>query len=50
VLERKLGGWPRETLQNPDAGPLLIAAAALRGWLDVLVHIIKHTLGWIPPL
>jgi hypothetical protein len=42
--------WPRETLRNPDGSPLLRAAAALRGWLDVLRLIIERTVGWIPDL
>jgi hypothetical protein len=40
--------WPRETLRNPDGSPLLVAAAALRGWLDVLWLMIERTVGWIP--
>jgi hypothetical protein len=40
--------WPRETLRNPDGSPLLTAAAALRGWLDVLWLVIVRTVGWIP--
>jgi hypothetical protein len=39
--------WPRETLRNPDGSPLLMAAAALRGWLDVLWLLIVRTVGWI---
>ena len=40
--------WPRDTLRNPDGSPLLCVAAALRGWLDVLRHMIESTVGWIP--
>jgi hypothetical protein len=42
--------WPRDTLRNPDGSPLLRAAAALRGWLDILRLIIEKTVGWVPPL
>jgi hypothetical protein len=42
--------WPRETLRNPDGSPLLRAAAALRGWLDVLRLMLERTVGWIPGL
>ncbi len=42
--------WPEETLRNPDGSPLLRAAAALRGWLDVLRLILERTVGWIPNL
>lgn len=41
--------WARDTLRNPDASPLLRAAAALRGWLDVLTLIVTRTAGWVPP-
>jgi hypothetical protein len=41
--------WPRETLRNPDGSPLLHAAAAIRGWLDILRLIIERTVGWVPP-
>lgn len=40
--------WPQATLRNPTGSPLLKAAAALRGWLDVLVLILERTVGWIP--
>jgi hypothetical protein len=40
--------WPEATLRNPDGSPLLRAAAALRGWLDVLRHLIERSVGWIP--
>lgn len=42
--------WPRTTLRNQDGSPLLRAAAALRGWLDLLRLIIERTVGWIPEL
>jgi hypothetical protein len=40
--------WPMETLRNPDGSPLRRAAAAIRGWLDVLRLIIERTVGWVP--
>lgn len=40
--------WDRETLRNPDGSPLLRAAAALRGWLDLMRIMITRTVGWIP--
>jgi hypothetical protein len=40
--------WPRETLRNPDGSPLLRAAAAIRGWLDVLWLVITRSVGWVP--
>ncbi len=40
--------WPTDTLRNPNGSPLLRAAAAIRGWLDVLRLIIDRTVGWVP--
>lgn len=49
VLSELQALWPRETLRNPDGSPLRKAAAALRGWLDILRLIVERTVGWIPP-
>jgi hypothetical protein len=40
--------WPTMTLRNPDGSPLLAAAAAIRGWLDILRLIIDRAVGWVP--
>lgn len=40
--------WPASTLRNADGSPLLQAAAAVRGWLDILSLIIDRVIGWIP--
>ena len=40
--------WPEGTLRNPDGSPLLRAAAALRGWLDLLYLVMVRTVAWIP--
>ena len=40
--------WPSDTLRNPNASPLIRAAAAIRGWLDVLWVILTRSVGWIP--
>jgi hypothetical protein len=40
--------WPAETLRNPDGSPALRAAAAIRGWLEVLALIMDRTVGWVP--
>ena len=48
VLSDLQHDWPTATLRNPDGSPLLAAAAALRGWLDVLRLLIERTVGWIP--
>ena len=48
VLTDRQHDWPAATLRNLDGSPLLVAAAALRGWLDVLRLLIERTVGWIP--
>jgi len=40
--------WPRETLRNPEGSPLLRAAAAVRGWLDILRVVIERAVRWVP--
>lgn len=40
--------WPSETLRNPDGSPLLKAAAAIRGWLEILRLVMERTVGWVP--
>jgi len=40
--------WPRETLRNLEASPLIRAAAAIRGWLDVLWVILTRAVAWVP--
>src|SRR5262249_22929846 len=39
--------WPAETLRNPEASPVRRAAAAFRGFLDLL-YLILDRLAWIP--
>lgn len=40
--------WPTNTLCNLDESFLLQIAAAIRGWMDILVLILERTVGWIP--
>jgi hypothetical protein len=40
--------WPKETLENPDASPLLAAAAHIRGFIDTIYYLIDKLLAWIP--
>jgi hypothetical protein len=40
--------WPTTTVCNLGESPLLQAAAAIRGWMDILVLIIERAVGWIP--
>jgi hypothetical protein len=40
--------WPRDTLRNPDASPLVRAAAWIRGWLDLVRLMIDRAVGRIP--
>jgi hypothetical protein len=48
VLNEYQRAWPLGTLRNPDESPLLRAAAAIRGWLDVLHLLAERIVGWIP--
>lgn len=48
VLSEYQRYWPDDTLRNPEHSPLLVAAAAIRGWLDVLRVIIERSIAWIP--
>lgn len=48
ILSDRQQDWPRGTLRNPDQSPLLQAAAAIRGWLDILILILERAVGWIP--
>ena len=33
--------WPRQTLENPDGSPLLVAAASLRGYSDTSTYLVE---------
>lgn len=48
VLSDRQHDWPSRTLRNPDRSPLLQAAGAIRGWLDILALILERVVGWIP--
>ncbi len=48
ILSARQQSWPTATLRNPDGSPLLQAAAAIRGWMDVLALILERTVSWIP--
>lgn len=48
VLSGMQRDWPEGTLRNPDGSPLLAAAAAIRGWLDMLLLIVQRTVGPVP--
>lgn len=47
VASASQADWPTGTLRNPDASPLLKAAAMIRGWLDVLAVVVERA-GWVP--
>jgi hypothetical protein len=42
--------WPRQTLENPNGSPLLVAAASVRGFADTLFYLIEEFLLWIPEM
>ena len=48
LLSELQRSWPEDTLRNPEHSPLLVAAASIRGWLDVMSVIIDRGIGWIP--
>jgi hypothetical protein len=48
VLSALQAFWPEDTLRNPEHSPLLAAAAAIRGWCDVMQVVIDRSIGWIP--
>jgi hypothetical protein len=39
--------WPKRTRENPDGSPLLAAAGSIRGFIDVILHLIEKGLRWI---
>ena len=39
--------WPKKTLENSDRSPALAAAAALRGFIDTVLHLIEKGVLWI---
>lgn len=48
ILSEDQLDWPMKTFRNPHGSPLLRAAAALRGWLDVVRVVVDRGVGWIP--
>ena len=48
ILSEDQRFWPEDTLRNPEHSPLLAAAAAISGWINVLRVIIERGVGWIP--
>lgn len=39
--------WPKETRENPEGSPLLAGAGCVRGFIDMLFHLVKKGLLWI---
>ena len=50
VLSARQEGWVVHALRNPHQSPLLRAAAALCGVLDVVAELVHKSVGWIPEL
>jgi hypothetical protein len=50
ILSVEQQDWPRETLENRDRSPLLIAAACIRGFVDTALYLIESLLHWIADL
>lgn len=40
ILSQNQYDWPKETLRNPEASPLLAAAAALRGFSNIVTYLL----------
>jgi hypothetical protein len=36
--------WPRKTLENEEGSPLLVAAAVIRGFTDILLYLVQEYL------
>jgi hypothetical protein len=39
--------WPKQTRENPTGSPLIAAAACIRGFIDMILHLIEKGLHWI---
>jgi len=39
--------WPRKTLENPDASPVLAGAAQVRGFIDTALYLVEKMLLWL---
>ena len=42
--------WPKETRENPDGSPLLAAAGCVRGFVDIVIYLIKQGVLWVAEL
>ena len=47
ILSEDQKDWPRETLENPDGSPLLVAAACIRGFIDTILYLVEELLLWV---
>ncbi len=48
ILSEMQRFWPEDTLRNPEHSPLLMMAASIRGWVEVMLVAIHRSIGWIP--
>jgi hypothetical protein len=48
VLSEHQALWPRDTLRNPHASPLIRAAAWIRAWVDLMSVILDRYVARIP--
>jgi len=48
ILSDRQHDWPEQTLRNSKGDPVLRIAATIRGFMDLILELIKRTLGWIP--
>jgi len=46
VLNPAQQDWPKTTLENPDASPLLAGAGCIRGFVDTALYLMEKLLLW----
>jgi hypothetical protein len=42
--------WPVETRNNPEGSPILAGAASIRGFVDMVIHLIRTGVLWVADL
>jgi len=47
VLSVAQAEWPKSTLRNTEASPLLAGAACVRGFVDTILYLIEKGLLWL---
>jgi len=50
ILTPDMYDWPKKTRENPTSSPLLIAAACIRGFCNIVSYLIDELIYWIAEL